>query len=457
MNKPFWSSLTFAVGVTAATAARLASAEPAAIADNPAPPVETTPEVPVEPSKAGARDAGPTPSPTSTEAVSGESSVAVRSAAATLEAEAGKPSKGRDRADESHEGKPHSKDAKDGKNADKLTWLASPKVRVGGLLHAQFAFNDAPNSADNGFRLSNARIVLQWRQGSLLDAVGEVELSRDGDREATGWAPMRDAYVRVSFDPGLRMRMGQFKRPFGRLSLTPLRDLKLIRRGISDVWINEELRYGERDVGFMVDGRFGQGIEVRYALGIFNGTGRNHRDDDPNGAKDFVGRLESRLGKHVSLAVNAANKRFDRATPDHRGLPDSAWMTGGDVLVEVAGLYGLIEGQYGSNYESAARHHTSSLLGLLAYKIPITEVWEIVVEPLVKAEILRTETEVQGRRILNGTAGANLYVGDIFRLMVQGEWIAPEGRLPQNLSEAMAEKRLILQAGMYTGQLGDRR
>ena len=342
-------------------------------------------------------------------------------------------------------------DKEKGANGDgesKLPWETKPKIRIGGLLHSQFAINDAADSADYDFRLTNARINLEWEQGSLLDAVAEVELSRDGDREATAWAPMRDAFVRVSPHRALRMRMGQFKRPFGKLSLTSLRELKLIRRGVSDVWINEELDYGERDVGFQVEGKIGRGYELNYALGVFNGRGRNRREDDPNGVKDLVGRLEGRLGEHLSIGVNGANKRFD--TSIRPGYPNSAWMSGADVLVEYAGLYGLVEAQYGTNYVSVDRYHTGSLLALVAYRIPVTQTWQIAVEPLIKGEVLKIETEVQNRQILNGTAGVNLYVGKVFRLLVQGEWIAPKGPLPDNLGEAAAQKRLIIQAGMYT-------
>lgn len=332
----------------------------------------------------------------------------------------------------------------------KLPWDTKTKISMGGLLHSQFAINDAPEAANYDFRLANARIYLEWRQGSLFDAQAEVELSRDGDRAATSWAPMRDAFVRASFDPAVRVRLGQFKRPYGRLSVTSLRELKLIRRGISDVWINEELSYGERDVGFQVDGKLGKGLELHYAFGVFNGNGRNHRDNDPNGTKDFVGRVEGWFGKHLSVGFNSSNKRFDPRADRNWIPPKSAWMSGADILFKYAGLYALVEGQYGSNYRSLNQYHTGSLLALVSYKLPITDWWQIAVEPLVKGEILKVETEVRNQQILNGTAGANLLVGDIFRLMVQGEWIEPKGLLPSNLTEARAEKRLIVQACMYT-------
>lgn len=344
-------------------------------------------------------------------------------------------------------------EAKGDDGGKKLPWETKPKIRVGGLIHTEFSINDAPADPETpnyDFRLTNARVFLTWEQGSLLDAQAEIELSRDRDRNPGAWAPMRDAFVRVSPDRALRLRMGQFKRPFGGLQMISLRDIKLVRRGISDTWINEELLYGERDTGFQVEGKLGKGLELHYALGVFNGSGRNRRDLDPNGVKDLVGRLEGHFGKHLTVAYDFANKRFDRDYVDYASYPTSTWMSGVDVLVEYAGLWGYIEGQYGTNYRSSKQNHTASALAMLAYKFPVSPVWEMAIEPLLKGEVLKLETEIPNRRILNATAGVNYYIGDIFRLMLQGEWIDNEGLLPSNLAEAESEKRLLVQAGMYT-------
>jgi hypothetical protein len=349
---------------------------------------------------------------------------------------------------------------KDGQDDDSgeavLPWEVKPRVKVGGLIHTQFSINDAPRDNDEfatptyDFRLTNARIFVTWEQGTLLDAQAEVELSRDRDRNPGAWAPMRDAFVRVSPDRALRLRMGQFKRPFSGLQMISLKNLKLIRRGIGDVWVSDELRYGERDVGFQAEGKIGKGLELHYAFGVFNGTGRNRRDLDPNGSKDLVGRVEGHLGKHLTVSYNFANKRFDQTYTDYQTYPTSTWMSGGDIRVEYAGLWGYAEGQYGTNYRSTNQYHTLTALAMVAYKFRISQVWNMAIEPLVKGEIVRLETEYRDRRILNGTLGANYYLGDIFRLMVQGEWIDNKGPLPGNLAEAESEKRLLVQAGMYT-------
>jgi hypothetical protein len=75
-------------------------------------------------------------------------------------------------------------------------------------------------------------------------------------------------------------------------------------------------------------------------------------------------------------------------------------MSGADILVERSGMYALIEGVYGSNYESPEHHHSGSLLVLFAYKIHVADFWQIAIEPLLKGEVLKTATEVKNQPML---------------------------------------------------------
>ncbi|HMA94491.1 MAG TPA: porin [Polyangiaceae bacterium] len=462
MKKPLWSSLSLAIGVLAVARVGSAQVDPAPTASESAGAPGTSSDPSTTSTGSGAQSTGSQNGRDSNNSGGPVGSSGPGGAAADSDEEEedargsdgedppGKDSKGKKA--KKKKGDKSGKDDKDDKDNEDavLPWEAKPKVKIGGLINAEFSINDAPEIPNYDFRLNNARIYLSWQQGSWLDAQAEIELSRDRDRKASSWAPMRDAYVRVSPDRAFRMRMGQFKRPFGGLQLISLKELKLIRRGISDTWINEELNYGERDAGFQLEGKFGKWFGLSYAVGVFNGSGRNRRDLDPNGTKDLVGRVEAHLGKTLRVAYNVANKRFDQSYPDYARYPSSTWMSGADVLVEAGGFYGYVEGQYGTNYQSIDQYHTASALALLAYRIPITPFWKLALEPLVKGEVLRVETEVRDRQIFNGTAGANLYVGDIFRLMIQGEWISTKGVIPENLAEARPEKCLIVQGSMFT-------
>jgi hypothetical protein len=348
------------------------------------------------------------------------------------------------------EGKRNGK-SKNDKDENLPIWERSPKVKVSGYVYSAFYINDAVGVPDNEFRIRNARIQLGWEQGTLLDGVVEVELSKEEDKDTSSWSPLRDAYARVAPFKELRFRMGQFKRPFGRIALTSHRDLRLIDRGVSYAWVSKELDYGDRDVGLQLEGSWGKRYAVEYMFGVFNGTGRNAREIDPKGAKDFVGRIEGHLGKHVSIAASVSNKRWDNP-PQVVSYTADAWMWGADFAVDYRGFYGMVEAAYGDNFSTFDVDKTWYVLGLIAQRIPVAQTWNLAIEPLLKGELLTPDANISDSRVMVGTLGANLHLGNVFRLMVQGEVIHPtkEDRLPSNLGEGETMKRLVVQAALHT-------
>jgi hypothetical protein len=340
-------------------------------------------------------------------------------------------------------------------------WERSSKISVGGYVHTAFISNFDSGKVANEFRVRDARIQLKWSHGSLLDGQVEAELAKENEDDSADqsaiWSPLRDAFVRVSPLKQIAIRMGQFRRPFSRIGLTSPRTLKLINRGVSDAWVNGELLFGARDIGLQLEGTFGKKWGVEYAIGVFNGTGRNQREIDGKGAKDFVGRITGHLGKHVEVAANVANKNWDNP-PATVSYKSQAWMFGGDVAVDYKGLFGMVEGGYGDNYQSIDNYlgadsiKTSYVLGLVAYKIKLTDVWDTAVEPVAKFELLSVTNGDADSSVYAGTLGANLYLGSLFRLMIQGDRIKPTNTsaLPSNLGEADPLTRLTVQFALHT-------
>jgi hypothetical protein len=323
-------------------------------------------------------------------------------------------------------------------------------------VHALFTAADRIDTPTYAFSINRARVGLKWDQSKLIDGAVEFELSQE-EKPGTGfsgWAPLRDAFVRVSPDRALRIRAGQFKKPFGRLRLTSLRELKLVHRGITDYWITQALGYGDRDLGLQVEGRLGESPEFNYAVGVFNGNGENQKDTDLNGAKDFVGRVELAAVPWLSIGLDGSYKRFDLNT--HPGYPTNHGIMGGaDFAIDTAGLYVLGEGMYGQNYLSLDGYQSWSLLLLAAYKIPLTEWWGLALEPLVKGEVLKVEAQLKRSHFLSGTVGANLHIGQYFRLMVQDEAVWTSENSP-DLNAAnfgkhwLEQNRFFVQAAFQT-------
>jgi hypothetical protein len=342
------------------------------------------------------------------------------------------------------------------KDEDRSPWDKRPKLSVHGLVHALFTAADRIDTPTYAFSINRARVALRWNQSRLIDGQLEFELAEEEAAGSTisGWAPLRDAFVRVSPDRALRVRMGQFKKPFGRLRLASVRELQLVRRGIVDDWIVETLGYGDRDLGLQVEGRLGRTPEFGYALGVFNGSGLNQKDTDLNGAKDFVGRVEFAPVRWLSIGLDGSYKRFDLNT--HPGYPTNHGVMGGaDFAIQTAGLYVLGEGMYGDNYLSLYGYPSWSLLLMAAYKIPLTSWWGLALEPVVKGELLKVEAELVRSHFVSGTLGANLHIGKYLRLMFQDEAVWSTENSPdlhqQNFGKSWLEQnRFFLQAALQT-------
>lgn len=356
------------------------------------------------------------------------------------------------------------KGAKDKEEATLPDWELSPKIKMGGYVHSAFIMSDGVGKVESEFRVRKARLQLNWSQGRLLGGSVEVEMANEigtsdeasgSDESSPTWAPLRDAYVEVTPLKAVGLRIGQFKRPFSRLALTSSRKLKLVSRGISDAWLNGELAYGDRDVGAELQGEFGKNWGLDYAVGLFNGTGSNAREIDARGAKDIVGRVVGHLGKHVEIGANVSSKSWDDP-PATISYKTNALAFGGDVEVDFKGLYGMLESGYADYYTdrdaTGATDKSLYFVGIMSYKIDLTNTWKLAVEPLVKGELLVPRTSNGNSKVMAGTAGANLHVGDVFRLMVQGDLIAPndESLLPEGLGEADTLKRLTIQVALHT-------
>jgi len=111
---------------------------------------------------------------------------------------------------------------------------------------------------------------------------------------------VRDGFADlVLHEPGMAIRVGQQRIPFGIEAQTPggllpftsraFIDLKLTRNaGLDNTKFSNAELIQERDIGIQTRGRLG-GDYFDYALGAFNGSGINV--NDTNNSKDFIGRL----------------------------------------------------------------------------------------------------------------------------------------------------------------------
>jgi hypothetical protein len=95
----------------------------------------------------------------------------------------------------------------------------------------------------------------------------EFELSGSGSPN------LKDYYVDHAFSPALRLRVGQWKRPFNRQELVSDFGSAFLERSITNGFAG-----GGRDLGLAVHNGYEKSPEgIEWALGVFNGTGDRAR------------------------------------------------------------------------------------------------------------------------------------------------------------------------------------
>lgn len=262
-------------------------------------------------------------------------------------------------------------------------------LTVGGRLQVQYAASSVDDAVDDVF-VRRARIRFGIRVTEWVDARIEPELAGDG-------ASLQDAWVRLSFAPGFRLSMGQFKRAFSAFELSSSTDLPVVERdgriegleacrGVggpcSFSRLTEGLDFDGRDVGLRLDGALGGGLS--YLATLTNGEGANR--DDVNDGKSLSGRLEYAAG---SLTVGAFVGLHDHPEILDDAPPmDTEYAGAGGVDVELgtwrSGFHLLAGAALGENREAGRDASFRAVQTLASWYVPTEHPRIAGVEPLLR-------------------------------------------------------------------------
>ncbi|MCF0177102.1 MAG: hypothetical protein HUJ90_00635, partial [Bacteroidales bacterium] len=184
----------------------------------------------------------------------------------------------------------------DGKSAFKKVLSIFSEVKIGGLGVAQYQASTQEGAKENSFILRYIRLSLEGR--ICKDFFFKIQGQLNGNTNNLGSSPrLLDAFLEWQRLPYLKIKIGQYKRPFTiENPLHPVDQgfmnysqstLKLA--GMSDR-IGEHASNG-RDIGLQIQGDFlpdhsGRNL-LHYQIGVFNGQGINTKDTDKK--KDIIG------------------------------------------------------------------------------------------------------------------------------------------------------------------------
>ncbi|MFC1611938.1 porin, partial [Myxococcota bacterium] len=253
-----------------------------------------------------------------------------------------------------------------------------PPLRIGLRAHVRYEANDT--EPYHRFEIRRARVEADVHPLSWLRAQVDLDAAK---------APaLRDAFVETHIAPWLELRIGLTKKPFSRIETTSSRRLPLCERGIVNERVIDDnnLEFGGRDIGLLAKGRVG---DLRYAAGLFNGSGRATEVDS---GKDALLRLRYNPIRTLQLGLSGALKWRNAPGIDWPG--NDYWAAGIDARLR-AGIVDVVAETLWAQRSPNRQHNLGAIVyGQLRFK-PTDD---IRVRPILKAEVLDDDMD-RGRNL----------------------------------------------------------
>lgn len=308
-----------------------------------------------------------------------------------------------------------------------------PSLKVEGRLQVEFYdFNNAGNAAyqalptsvrapESSFLIRRARIGVR---GQLAENVSFVIQPN----YTTGQSGMTlaDAYVDVAFTKpearqAVTLRVGQFKRPFGRYELTTSNNLPTIERGAyrglvpsasSDLAIGNG--YESRDIGAGIT-YTGAGQRLALTATVMNGA-LSPNNIDFNGSKSYYARATLALTPRLAIGASYGDHDFvqqpDTALPADSSARnagfgiDAQWSAPGEK-----GVYAMVDYLNGeSTLDSANRIWGLQMVGAYHIRMKSATSFLYAIEPVVRYDVAEPNNGIVDDQNTLVTAGVSLYL-----------------------------------------------
>lgn len=157
---------------------------------------------------------------------------------------------------------------------------ADDVIKIGAWLQNDLRIFTAGHPGTTQFLIRRARIDLR---GSLEQIFGYRLMGEFEGDGGTNAANLKEGWLEYNQFPALRVKIGQFKEPFGLENLYGDLWLDFLERPMAENFIRPE-----QDLGVMISGKLFAN-RVEYGIGVFNGSGTNVAES--NDDKDVAGRL----------------------------------------------------------------------------------------------------------------------------------------------------------------------
>ena len=297
-------------------------------------------------------------------------------------------------------------------------------LHVRSNIQGQFNTTSVDDEPDSAWAVRRARIMIR------MFAAGWIRADVEGDF-GRGRPRLTDGFVRLDFDPALRIRAGQYKKPFDALELVSSRELLVIERdGLprgADLptpnGLVKGLGYSDRDIGAEWSGSF---EVVTLTAGFWNGSGTDAEEDDGK-QLGLRAEVEGPAGWTLSGALAAI-----RISPPEDSDEEGEWQN----AVELAASYGeyaepgfkalgqLFVGDGEPDEEDEPTF--TALHAIVAYHIATWETAYLIgIEPMGRFGWTDPDTDFDDDEATLWTAGVNLYHHARVKTQVQVDHVSP--------------------------------
>lgn len=313
------------------------------------------------------------------------------------------------------------------------------EITLTGRVQLQWNTTSVDGPISNEFLIRRARLTAEidfndWISGKVQPEYGEGEVS------------LKDAYLRLSFDPAFRATLGQFKRPFDLFELTSSTQFLVIERagGIRGVdtcsgpggicsysRFTEKLGYSDRDIGVMVEGDLGSRFE--YSASVTNGTGANSEEE--NGSKSYTGRFAVAATPDLTIAGNLGAHDYERESALGEMENEYAIAFGGDIEYGnyTRGLHvqaGITAGDNWLNLDASGDPTTFvTAQGIVTYKVPVSNSRFIeAIEPVARVSWGDPDTDADDDQGILFTPGLVAFFSGRNKLAINADiWSPSQG------------------------------
>lgn len=313
---------------------------------------------------------------------------------------------------------------------------SSAKITFGGRVQTVFNTTSVDDLPAAQTELRRVRLEANLQLGDLV--YGRIQPEFAGSR-----VTLKDAYVRLNFDPALQLWAGQAHRPFGIISpASTTRTLPIEKglriRGVQDGYDEYNLLlnkgYSDRDVGLQLRGEPRNApLGVSYAVGFFNGPAVTLAPEE--NTWQAVARVAARPAGQVRLGVSWS--RIDHVleeTTDEelQTREGQAWAADVELGSDRGGLHVVGEATYG-DFDPFVDAKFFGAQGWIGYRTGRVASRIAAVEPLLRVSHgdpdVDDDAELQEAR--GGTLvtpGVNVWLGGLNRFALNWEvWNPEEG------------------------------